>query len=550
VQLVPKVINGGKYWYLQEKEWRDGESHVKRQYYLGSADKIFEMFCASEKKFIASEVQLKTFNLGKPAAFLMAAEELGFEQIISNTVDGGRKRDTAHLMFIMTAGRTNGPMSKLKTVSWFYKRSVLPHLLDLSEEFNEDILYYTMDKLNSTTRSTIGDALCRNIMAKGLTPKFIYEDTTNFATNIEHGGELPQKGKSKEGRRNKNLVGMALAVSDENIPMLFDAYPGNKHDADVFPETMDALIKRLERLKVATEELVLVFDKGNNSEDNLDLINGRFHIIASVKRNQASELMEVSLAKFEYLYTTYVGYKVVGYPTRCEFFGREWRTIVTYNPGTARKQKETYERNKRILTKFLDGLTSKVGREGRGRKMTATGALRQATKKIHNDYVSVFKTEISTEKNWFKWWLDEEAEKALMKRMGKQIVITDLEGEEWASERIVRGYNNKALIEDDFKIVKDTFILPFFPVRHRKDDRIDAHVFLCGIGLTFLRYAMHKLKDTNLSIYQVLEALEGINVSLVKEKKTKRVKWVINQLDIHQSIIFNELGLHRFIPRR
>ena len=549
MQLVPKIINGGKYWYLQEKEWRDGESRVKRQFYLGSADKIFEMFCTSEKKFMASEVQLKTFNLGKPAAFLMAAEELGFEQIISNTIDRCRERDTAQLMFIMTAGRTNGPMSKLKTVNWFYKRSVLLHLLALPEEFNEDTLYYTMDKLNTDTRRAVGDALCKKLMEKGLVPSFIYEDTTNFATNIEHGQELPQKGKSKEGKRNKNFVGMALAVSDENIPMLFDAYPGNKHDADVFPETMEALIKRLERLKVVTDELVLVFDKGNNSGDNLDLVKGKFHIIASVKRNQASDLMEVPLRKFEYLYTTYDGYKVAGYQTRCEFFDHEWRTIVTYNPGTAKKQKGTYEKNKKKLTKFLDGLVSKVGREGRGRKMTAEGALKQAAKKIPDDYVTIFKTEIRTEDDWFGWKLDMDAETTLMKRMGKQVIITDLEGEKWSSERIVRGYNNKALIEDDFKVVKDEFILPFFPVRHRKDDRIDAHVFLCGIGLTFLRYVMYKLKDTNLSIYQMLEALEGIDISLVKEKETKRVKWVVNQMDIHQSIIFNMLGLHRFIPK-
>ena len=56
---------------------------------------------------------------------------------------------------------------------------------------------------------------------------------------------------------------MGLAVSEDNIPFMHEVYEGNKHDAKIFPELLDALTERLTNLKITTEEMVLVFD--NNS---------------------------------------------------------------------------------------------------------------------------------------------------------------------------------------------------------------------------------------------------------------------------------------------
>ena len=59
---------------------------------------------------------------------------------------------------------------------------------------------------------------------------------------------------------------MGLDVSEDNIPFMHEVYEGNKHDAKIFPDLLDTLTKRLTNLKVTTEDMILVFDKGNNSQ--------------------------------------------------------------------------------------------------------------------------------------------------------------------------------------------------------------------------------------------------------------------------------------------
>ena len=72
----------------------------------------------------------------------------------------------------------------------------------------------------------------------------------------------------------------------------------NKHDAKIFPDLLDTLTKRLTNLKVTTEDMILVFDKGNNSQVNIEDTLSKMHIVASAKHNQAEELMDIPLKNY------------------------------------------------------------------------------------------------------------------------------------------------------------------------------------------------------------------------------------------------------------
>ena len=49
----------------------------------------------------------------------------------------------------------------------------------------------------------------------------------------------------------------------------------------IFPGLLDTLTERLRNLKVTTKNLVLVFDKGNSSEVNINNVLSDMHIVAS-----------------------------------------------------------------------------------------------------------------------------------------------------------------------------------------------------------------------------------------------------------------------------
>lgn len=274
VHFHKKEIKGNDYWYLRETKWIDGKSKVIWQKYLGTIDKIKEVFEHEEK---LPSVKVSSFEFGKTAAILRISEELGFCQCVNQNVT---KKEIEGLsvgeyMLLILLGRTNGPLSKQATAEWF-NESFLKFQWKFPHKLNSQNFLNNMDFLTEQTIRKIEENIAAKLIEKGIKPTTIFWDTTNVFTYIESGEELPQKGRSKEKRHDKNLVTFGIAESDENIPLLHETYSGNVHDAKIFPEVIDNLVDRLRNLKINTTDMTVVFDKGNNSEDNIYKILGKY----------------------------------------------------------------------------------------------------------------------------------------------------------------------------------------------------------------------------------------------------------------------------------
>jgi transposase len=178
-------------------------------------------------------------------------------------------------MLLIILGRTNGPLSKQATAEWF-NESFLKFQWKFPHKLNSQNFLNNMDFLTEQTIRKIEENIASKLIDKGIKPTTIFWDTTNVFSYIESGEELPQKGRSKEKRHDKNLVTFGIAQSDENIPLLHETYPGNVHDAKIFPEIIDKIVERLRTLKINTTDMTVVFDKGNNSEDNINKILGKY----------------------------------------------------------------------------------------------------------------------------------------------------------------------------------------------------------------------------------------------------------------------------------
>lgn len=171
-------------------------------------------------------------------------------------------------MLLIILGRTNGPLSKQATAEWF-NESFLKFQWKFPHKLNSQNFLNNMDFLTEQTMRKIEENIAAKLIDEGIKPTTIFWDTTNVFTYIESGEELPQKGRSKQKRHDKNLVTFGIAQSDENIPLIHETYPGNIHDAKLFPEIIDKLVDRLRNLKINTNDMTVVFDKGNNSDDIL-----------------------------------------------------------------------------------------------------------------------------------------------------------------------------------------------------------------------------------------------------------------------------------------
>ncbi len=545
VHFHKKEIKGNEYWYLRETKWIDGKSKVIWQKYLGTIEKIKEVFEHNEKP---PSVKVSSFEFGKTAAVLRISEELEFCQCVNQNVT---KKEIEGLsvgeyMLLIILGRTNGPLSKQATAEWF-NESFLKFQWKFPHKLNSQNFLNNMDFLTEQTMRKIEENIAAKLIDKGIKPTTIFWDTTNVFTYIESGEELPQKGRSKQKRHDKNLVTFGIAQSDENIPLIHETYPGNVHDAKLFPEIIDKLVDRLRNLKINTTDMTVVFDKGNNSDDNINEALENMHVLGSLKRNQVKALMEVPLSEYDFLYKSSKVNEVYGYRTKKHVFGQEFTVVVSYNSKSQAKKEKKYEETKVKILERLAELKKKAEQEnGKGKKITRKGLCTNANKIIYSNLSTIFKYKIPEEGNIsFEYWVDTNAEEEFQNSFGKIAIYTDLHDS--SSADIVRTYFGKNLVEEDFKFLKDKLLIPVPPFFMRKDGRIRVHVFLCVMGMLFYRYLAKKVKYVGLSIKELQHQLEGIRMAFVKNNETSKISLVVEEMNPIQAKLFSRLELNEFL---
>ena len=138
-----------------------------------------------------------------------------------------------------------------------------------------------------------------------------------------------------------------------------------------------------------------------------------------------------------------------------------------------------------------------------------------------------------------------DAEQKLYSSFGKNVIFTDNHG--WPSTDIVKGYNSKSEIEDDFKWLNDKVLIPMKPFYVRKDVSIRSHVFLCVMGLLLYRFILAEAGLKTVSPATLSEKLDDIKLAVVKNGE-KSAEIVVEEMPRDAASLFAKLRLDRFIP--
>jgi len=535
-----KTIKGHKYLYLIENRRVNGKVRQVRQICVGNPEKVYRLLTGEELK-------VKSYDFGKAAALLHASEKIGLTSAIDENV---QKRSVKGLtvgqyMLLLIIGRSNGARSRNKIAKWF-KGSGMQFIWDPDYQLSSQNCLNQMRRLDDATIVRIEDEVAKNLIALGISPTRMIFDTTNQFTHIENGENLLQKGSSKHKRYDKNLVGLGLVVNDANLPFISEVYPGNEHDSKVFVRILDEICRRLEKLKVELKDITLVFDKGINSRDNINAALDHMHIVGSLTRAQVESLFEISPEQYHDIYINEKGHRIKGFRGVKEVFGQKFTVVVSYNPATHKLQQATYERQKAKILCGVEELKKRCVRKGKGRKMTLKGAINQIVDLIPRQIRGVFN--YSAHKTGKEIKIDFEvnakAEDKLYRSFGKVAVFTDLD---WSDEQIVRTYNSKWLIEEDFKWLNDKVIMPLRPFFVRLDLTVRAHVFLCVMGLLLYRYLLWEIREDRLTLPRLVEILERIRLAIVTDEKKPRM--VIEEMNAEELRIFTKLDLAEHFPR-
>ncbi len=550
-RLPIHIIKVGRWYYARRTERVNGVPKVVFSFPLGTAHEIYTR--ARNAAPDLDRLAFGTFDFGKPAALLAIAEELKFFEIVSASTDTSMVKDfsTAQFMFMIIAGRAHGPLSKSATGEWFQK-TFLNLMWTPRQDLSCQNFLNHMNKLTDEAMDRISEGVARRLIELGVKPTTIFWDPTNFSTCMDQWDEngLVQPRNAKDKRFDKNIVGMGLATDNTGIFSGNEAAPGNESDVTFFSRIIDRLTKRLADMRLPVKDMVLVMDWGNNSPDNLESVLDKMHIIGGLKKSQFPDLLEVPHKEFSFLYRNEKDHIIKGYRTTREVEGRPMTVVVTFNKWTKRRQERTWALNRRKIMAGMKELEISYGRkEGKGRRMTLkglTGAIHDLVKK---QYRSVVWFEVDQEERRLKWGFDKTKEKAMMKAFGKSIIFTDLL--DWSTKRIVKTYHGKYGIEDDFRWLHQKILLSVAPIYHhsKSEDRIKVHMFLCVIGMIFLRYMARRLKRLGASPRELWEEMERLRVILVRDTKTDKLRFALEEMNMVQAKAFTMLNLGRYLPR-
>jgi transposase len=554
------------YYYLVESRRVNGKPRPVVLKYLGTAEAVGARFAETERE--GAPVAAHVVEFGALAALWDLASRLDLVGAIDRHVP---KRDqgasVGQYLTLAALNRCVASTSKLRFAEW-YQRTVLARLCPVPGKLLAGQRFWdAMDRVPDDALRAIEDELSARVIKDfdvGL--RTLCFDCTNFDTYIDstNPAELPRRGHAKSKRSDLRVVGLGLLVSvDGMVPLFSHLYAGNQPDSVTFESVTEELVARYRLLARETEDITLVFDKGNNSRDNLArLRRSPYHVIGSLVPSQHADLLAVPLRRFETLDDPRLE-GVTVYRTKKTVQGQEWTLVVTRSDALLEGQlrgiaQHLAKRRKRFLDlRRKVRASQRPGAKGKG--YTRQSLEKHAAALRAGQYLNRFLLVEVVEKDGrldISFRKDRRAFARLEREvLGKRILFTD--NEDWSTEEIVLGYRSQHVVESAFRQMKDTAYVSFAPVRHWTDQKIRVHAFCCVIALllaTLLRREVAR-HGTELSVDALLDQLAGIQevVNLYPARGGKggrpRSERVLTRMSRLQQQLFDRLDLGRFQVR-
>jgi transposase len=421
-----------------------------------------------------------------------------------------------------------------------------------------------MERVHETAILAIEQEISATAVSRfGLDLQCLLFDATNFFTFVDSFNDRathPQRGHSKDGRDNLRLLGLALLVtSDGEIPLLHHTYAGNQHDATTFGSVADQLAQRCRALGEGVHDITLIFDKGNNSEDNLKAVEqGPFHFVGSLVPTQHPELLALRRKTMHRLDTNLLP-AVWSYRTSKKLFGVQRTVLVTFNLPLYKAQLKTLRREIRKRQQKLQKLQASLQRHAhhpaKGKKPTLQGTRNRVQTILTGRHMKdLFTATLEKGKGQLpqlRWTFNDKKWKHLQRTLlGKTLLFTDRD--DWSDEQIVCAYRSQFHIETAFRRMKDPHVLTFRPTHHWTDQKLRVHAFYCVLALMILSLLRRQLDKAgiHLSITHMIQRLADIReiVTLYATPKgeTPRTQTILSKRDAEQTAMLEALGLSAY----
>jgi len=389
---------------------------------------------------------------------------------------------------VMTLNRLVHPDSERAMVDWA-KRVAVSDVLGVDvDTLNHDRFYRNMDKLHGKRLQIEQGLREREKSLFNLQDTLILYDLTNtYFEGNACGTPKAKRGHSKEKRTDCKLVALGLMVDGEGFPIGHEVMDGNTVDGKTVPAMLDSLEARTGRHGGST----IVMDRGFSSAANLALVRSReHHYLMAGFQNQRGDLLD----DFE----TLEGWQeiqpsAVKVPVQIKRIERDDEVLLLcISAARAEKDRAIREKQEGRLLAALRDLSESVQKATKKGKPMVDEALGERIGRLRERYTRAARYyTISREDGVLTWALKTEQHSRAQQLDGAYFLRTS--NKALGAEEIWRTYITLTRIESAFRDLKGT--LDMRPIHHRKEMRVETHIFLCILAYHLQAAIEHTLQQ-------------------------------------------------------
>jgi len=392
---------------------------------------------------------------GHVDAVLTAVKRLGLPALVASRPS--RQRD---LVLAMVVARILEPQSKLATTRW-WSDTTLAEMLDVGDA-DEDDLYEAMDWLLDRQQHIEKKLAARHLHEDGLA---LYDLTSSYFEGVTC--PLAEFGHNRDGKKGKLQVNYGLLTNRQGIPVSVSVFEGNTGD----PKTLLPQVDKV-RKKFGIERFVLVGDRGMLTQKQVDVVQEIDGVdwIGALRPEAIKKLIE-------------------GGAIQMGLFDERNLFELTHPdfPGERLVACRNHELAHRRAAKRQSLLDATVGELDKVRGMVERGRLRGQDKigvrvgKVLNKYKVGKHFELDIRDDAFGFQILEDKVAAEAALDGIYVVRTSLPAARMDAAQTVRSYKLLSQAERAFRSFKTVDLL-VRPIRHRLEQRVRAHIFLCMLA--------------------------------------------------------------------
>jgi transposase len=559
--IVGKKQGGKTYYYLVESARVGGKPRIVSQRYLGSAGEIAQRLSESGP---GEPDRTRHLSFGDLAGVWSMLERLGVAEIVDDVVRSRRSDASASVgtyFALAIANRVVAPCSKLAFADWWATTAGDRMVKLPASSLDHRRFWDAMDAVSEEQLVEIERRIvARMVESFDVDCSGLVLDMTNFATYIDSANDrapIAQRGHAKQKRTDLRLVGLGLVVStDFGVPLVAHAYAGNRPDVTQFPDVVSELVRRFGPLGEDGAELTLVYDAGQNSVANQELMEeSPLHFVGSLPPSDHPDLLAVPRSRYRVVdEDRFPG--LSAFETRVVVFGTDRRVVVTHSQALHDKQAQGFEQT---MAKARRQLTETAARLKRGKARKSKEQVEAEIARILKPrWLSrVISTTLSGETPTELRLVFRTKPKALAELhdelFGKRILFTDRD--DWSVAEVVAGYRSQSGVEADFRQMKDPKVVSFSPMFHWTDQKIRVHVAHCVFALMTARLMVREAaKDgMRMSVQELLSALAGIEETVMLyqgERGRPRARRMLTETDPTQQRLYDLFGLDTYAPTR